>query len=493
LDAAYLNQHIIGLVSTHYVSNTSACETKTVYSYDADRLLIEKNSQEFTFDASGQMVRMNNPLQRINANGYGLTLTYGYDGDGQKVKETKYSAYYYPQTTSTYYLHSSVLGGHVIRELTGIGVAGIGYVYMGDSLLMRGSEWVHENPVTGSQRRTQDTGAIRAAGSVELDPLGNDVGMSDPYIGAQQDTDQPYPRFGEPVNQFGGCSVDGVPAPCGYVAGLLNNGNAALCPNGDCGAHGVEDRNGGWHLAPPALYTHQGVGYRRWVPSKPHTQIEHPADNDYVAYIDTDEKGGHYEWVNEPAGIVFAEGLQRSTSQNPTQFKDQYIRCAEAAGGPVPPRSAVTVIQTVSQMEGIDPTVLAVTWGAEASPPFSFDSVGHPRYKNGKAIGADVGPGQIANNGPFTKSPWTDGLGDPFGTFTTQRVPFDGNPLDNLRLSARILKSDGGGRTSPVPPRPCRPIFSPALFSSHASLLFLQWFASPSGRSGSIASPATSA
>ena len=92
--------------------------------------------------------------------------------------------------------------------------------------------------------------------------------------------------------------------------------------------------------------------------------------------------------------------------------------------------------------------MLAVTWGSEASPPFSFDSVGHPRYSNGRAIGADVGPGQIANNGVFTKSPWTDGLGDPFGTFTTQRVPFDGNPLDNLRLSARILNSYGGGRTA---------------------------------------------
>jgi hypothetical protein len=59
---------------------------------------------------------------------------------------------------------------------------------------------------------------------VELDPLGTDVGMSDPYVGAQQDTDQPYPRFGEPVNQFGGCSVDGVPAPCSYAAGLVNMG-----------------------------------------------------------------------------------------------------------------------------------------------------------------------------------------------------------------------------------------------------------------------------
>jgi YD repeat-containing protein len=204
-----------------YVNNRS---TNSTWHYDADGRLIQKGEQEFTFDASGQVVRMNNPLQRINANGYGLTLSYGYDGDGQKVKETKYSAYYYPQTTSTYYLHSSVLGGHVIRELTSIGVAGIGYVYMGSSLLMRGSEWVHENPITGSQRRTQDTGAIRAAGSVELDPLGTDVGMSDPYIGAQQDTDQPYPRFGEPVNQFGGCSVDGVPAPCSYAAGLVNMG-----------------------------------------------------------------------------------------------------------------------------------------------------------------------------------------------------------------------------------------------------------------------------
>ena len=134
--------------------------------------------------------------------------------------------------------------------------------------------------------------------------------------------------------------------------------------------------------------------------------------------------------------------------QNPTQFKDHYIRCAEQAGGPVPPRASVATIRFVSAIERVDPTLLAVTWGSEASPPFSFDSVGHVRKKNGKGVGADVGPGQIANNGVFTKSPWTDGLSNAFGTFTTQSVPFDGNPLDNLRLAARILNSYGDGRTA---------------------------------------------
>jgi hypothetical protein len=48
--------------------------------------------------------------------------------------------------------------------------------------------------------------------------------MSDPYIGAQQDTDQPYPRFGDPVNQFGGCVADGQPISCSMLSELVNSG-----------------------------------------------------------------------------------------------------------------------------------------------------------------------------------------------------------------------------------------------------------------------------
>lgn len=41
-----------------------------------------------------------------------------------------------------------------------------------------------------------------------------------------------------------------------------------------------------------------------------------------------------------------------------------------------------------------------------------------------------------------------DGLGDVFGTTTTGRQVFNGNPYDNLRAGARILNSYGNGRTA---------------------------------------------
>jgi hypothetical protein len=116
------------------------------------------------------------------------------------------------------------MDGRVITELNGSGSQQRRYVLIGAQELMRGGEWMHENPVTGSQRRTVSTGTIRAQGSVELDPLGNDVSLSDPYLAAQQQTDQPYPRFGNPANQFGGCVNNGDPISCTILEELIHSG-----------------------------------------------------------------------------------------------------------------------------------------------------------------------------------------------------------------------------------------------------------------------------
>src|SRR3982751_1414865 len=93
-----------------------------------------KNSQEFTFDAAGHMIRMDNPLQQTGTNAYGLTMSYAYDGDGQQVRETKYSPNFFPQTTYTYSVRSSVMDGEVITELNGSGQQQMNYVWMGGSL-----------------------------------------------------------------------------------------------------------------------------------------------------------------------------------------------------------------------------------------------------------------------------------------------------------------------------------------------------------------------
>ena len=92
---------------------------------------------------------------------------------------------YYPgPLVTTYPIHSSVLGGAVITELTETGGRRAGYVYAGSALLAseQGAlvKWQHRNPVTGSLRQTRaDTSET---GREELDPEGVNLGTSDPAL-----------------------------------------------------------------------------------------------------------------------------------------------------------------------------------------------------------------------------------------------------------------------------------------------------------------------
>jgi hypothetical protein len=87
--------------------------------------------------------------------------------------------------------------------------------------------------------------------------------------------------------------------------------------------------------------------------------------------------------------------------------------------------------------------LLAVTWAAESG--FSFNPNSNPN--DGSANNADIGPVQI-NYRTFHGWAPLAGLGDVFGTTTTGRQVFNGNPYDNLRAGARILNSYGDGRTA---------------------------------------------
>jgi len=87
---------------------------------------------------------------------------------------------------------------------------------------------------------------------------------------------------------------------------------------------------------------------------------------------------------------------------------------------------------------------MAVTWASEAIPPFEYYSDSNPRWNTNTRTydGADVGPMGIANNGVYAKAPFTSGLANPMGTFTTEKKRFDGNPFDNLRWAARAYTMD---------------------------------------------------
>jgi len=141
-----------------YVNNrlTTNPWTSASMSYDAAGNLTNDGYQTYTYDATGQQTYAS-----------GTALTQSYDGDGLRVKKVE-------SGTTTYYLRSSVLGGQVISEIGSSGGLQRGYVYFGNQLLAiqqsNQVSWVHQDPVTKSQRMTNGSGTVTS--TVDLGSLG---------------------------------------------------------------------------------------------------------------------------------------------------------------------------------------------------------------------------------------------------------------------------------------------------------------------------------
>jgi RHS repeat-associated protein len=72
------------------------------------------------------------------------------------------------------------LGGQVVSELNGSGVFQRGYVYLGSQMLAiqqnNQVSWVHQDPVTKSQRITNSSGVVTS--TIDLDPWGGETSRS---------------------------------------------------------------------------------------------------------------------------------------------------------------------------------------------------------------------------------------------------------------------------------------------------------------------------
>lgn len=115
--------------------------------------------------------------------------------------------------------------------------------------------------------------------------------------------------------------------------------------------------------------------------------------------------------------------------------------------GPIPEAAGRAILAAAAE-EGVDPTLLSVTWRHESSfgtnPPPNERWEG--RGRNRRLVGWDVGPMQISTN-YYDRSPFTDGLPDAYGTVvminsTRQYEGFNGTLSDNLRAGARAFTMD---------------------------------------------------
>ena len=135
--------------------------TGATLTYDASGNLTYDGSQSFTYDATGQQ-----------ATASGSALSNSYDGDRLRVKKVENSA-------TTYYVRSTVLGGQVLAELNASGTWTRGYVYLGGQMVAiqsGGVNWVHQDPITKSQRVTNSSGTVLS--TIDVDPWGGETASS---------------------------------------------------------------------------------------------------------------------------------------------------------------------------------------------------------------------------------------------------------------------------------------------------------------------------
>ena len=402
-----------GQSSDIYYSYTN--NRRNGFSYDAAGNLTNDLGQTFTYDATGQ---------QTTASYGGYSLTQSYDGDGLRVKKND-------NGTVTYYLRSSVLGGQVVAETNSTGGWTRGYVYLGSQLLAVQQQssvyWMHEDPVTKSKRVTNSLGAV--VSTIELDPWGADTPRSN-NVAFQPKKFTSYDRDGNGsdeamfrrYNRYH--SRFDQPDPYGGSASLTNPQSFNRYAYTQNDPVNLVDPTG---LKPQVcfdIYNGDGtthVCFGEWQPS---FGFE-PKDG-----LPNDPEGKEPQNPSEPQGT----------------FDQAYQDCLSSLGNaPAPGLSQAAEILMVANRTGVNPTLLSVTWrfegGSDQRGEFNFAPV-NGMHTPSVQMG-DVGPGQLYP-GTWNKSPYTDGLSNPFGTNLNRGEPFNGSPFDNLMVTGRALGTAQG-------------------------------------------------
>jgi YD repeat-containing protein len=261
-----------------------------VTSYDTGH-----GKREYTYDAAGRTTQMMELDTTYSWWPNTSTTTRGMDGDGRLVMEAtenRCSGCTNAPANPAYYVRSSVLGDQVMVTVNGQGEPLWTYVYAEGQLVasswrrqQAGTwEWRHAAPSKTSLWISKtDFSTTGAVNRIELDPTGADVGTENPYQGGVPDeggggetlNSDLLSRFGDARDGFGGCIVEGIPAPCNITIGLLNQGYASLDPR----------------AVPPAGGETVAGGRAIWIADDtPPTEIssgsqQNPVTGNYTAYL----------------------------------------------------------------------------------------------------------------------------------------------------------------------------------------------------------------
>jgi YD repeat-containing protein len=231
-------------------------DRRSDFTYDAAGAVLRDGSHVHTYDAAGQQTYVYSEGPGTSGQvGDGsaqfpyrpaMELTQTYDGAGQPVRRAQTQrANDYADTdddgapelvqvieyrTTTYLLHSAVLGGQVVQALDEWQgqVGGQERIYAAGQRVYQGS-YQHNYPATGGFLSTRsDHYAVRQ----ERDPAGAEVPLFDPapaetYVNLKWQ-EPLYLEAGNPFDYNAGYTVDGLPVSAAEVQRLTQSGALAI-------------------------------------------------------------------------------------------------------------------------------------------------------------------------------------------------------------------------------------------------------------------------
>lgn len=186
--------------------------------YDVEGNVLQENGRTYTYDAASRVLSVTEPPRRT---GHPSTSTsYVYDGDGQQVKSNV-------NGTIKYNLLSSLMRGQLLTDIGTQRQKLTGYVYVNGTLLAQQNQgptqadstvsWVHKSPDASGEWRTDSMGwGESLSRTLELDLLGRDVGLDNPYESGGDGLGS-YPLYGDIGGSNMGCSLDGSITNCGPI------------------------------------------------------------------------------------------------------------------------------------------------------------------------------------------------------------------------------------------------------------------------------------
>jgi YD repeat-containing protein len=220
------------------------------WGYDANGQVTSRDSETklHTYDASGQETHYWEYIFHPEEPWFAETNTIDqtYDGDGRRVKrfesrQRENAGGTETESDTTYYLSSSALGGAMVIEMVPGGYGTKEHFYVGSQKIAERNTdsgyigWRHVNPVTGSWLTSDSPSSGGFTHRNELDPLGTDVGLSDPYVTVTATYSDMmglvslYEERGNPFDPGGGCgTLDGLPISCSELQQRLHAGTVEV-------------------------------------------------------------------------------------------------------------------------------------------------------------------------------------------------------------------------------------------------------------------------